>query len=462
MNDIREDLKAFIDGELPEARAREVETAIASDPALLQEVHVMRMLGLEIKRAASEPEVTGATETLAKLRKPRFSFLRLPVLPTAIGTLAIIGIAMIVYPLTQGAMESAKSETTDAKLPAAARKMVGADAKSSGFNPTTNEGLNDGGGQGDQVEAQDSGSSTSSTPPMGGGSAQTAAPMSEKQDFAKREALSSPGDARALAKNPTVAYRDMSPTDKGGAGGVKMDNYNHTLDSRGTTTPSEVLHKEPKLVRNAEMSVKVPDVQKAQDKIIDVAKKLHGFLSNTNLTTGVDKVPECTVAFRVPVENFDAALIEIRSMGQVISENSKSDDVTAPLADQESRLVTLADQEKSLIAELEKTKDQNRKWQIRNRIADLRTELASIKAQYKALRDIADYSTINLTFRGGPQSEDPKVGESWSGDTWTSAVNGSKGIGRFFGAIGIYLLAYAPFWLPILFIGWLIARKRSA
>src|SRR5262245_35054811 len=99
MKDIREDLKAYIDGELPEARAQEVEAAIASDPALQQEVHFMRMLGFEIKKAAAAAPVQGAAETISKIRKPGFSFGRVPIVPALVTVLFVAGVSAVVFPV---------------------------------------------------------------------------------------------------------------------------------------------------------------------------------------------------------------------------------------------------------------------------------------------------------------------------------------------------------------------------
>lgn len=437
MNDIREDLKAYIDGELPEARAREVEAAIASDPALQQEVHFMRMLGFEIKKATHEAPIKGAAETIAKIRKPKSGLLRLPLIPVAFTALAVMGVSMVIYPMFAGFNDS------EMEIVSFRQDSGAASAAPSTSSEAAVEVQN-------QLQERSYAKTTKSLPLEGGDSLEEDKKSSEM----------------------TFGSSNGSPeTERGlrSGGGLYMDSKGRKIDrdrnrTATTTTPSEAhkVFKQPKLIRNADVSVKVESVHDAQDKISEIAKKLNGFLSNTALNVQADKTAEATTVFRVPVENFEAALIEIRNMGEVLSESSKSDDVTAEVADKESRIVSLADQEKNLIAELSKTKDANLKFQIRSRLDNVRVELTSIKAQYKALRDVADYSTINLRFVGRPQGESARTGANWSDDTWTNATSSSKNVGRFFGAIGMYLLAYAPFWIPVLFVGWLIARRRAA
>ncbi|HEY3781951.1 MAG TPA: hypothetical protein VGL56_12775 [Fimbriimonadaceae bacterium] len=66
---IRDDLKAFVDNELPAERAEEVRLAIEQDPALQQEVTFMKLLSREIQESAAEPEIKGAAEVIDVVRK---------------------------------------------------------------------------------------------------------------------------------------------------------------------------------------------------------------------------------------------------------------------------------------------------------------------------------------------------------------------------------------------------------
>lgn len=456
MKDVREDLKAYIDGELPEARAQEVEAAIASDPALQQEVHFMRMLGFEIKRAASEAPVQGAAATIAKLRKPRASFgfmAKFPVLPALATVILVAGISAVIFPV----FAQSKVAASDSVAMSTARK---------GGAMESENGLK---GTGEATFG--SGASSTSEPQASAGGGMSKSQAAPNQDWYEQGTDTSADQARSRSgfegeadlKDKSDFYRTR---DVDGAGGLTLKTKdNRVIDKKESTiTPTQAhrVYKQPQLIRNADLSVKVESVHKAQSSISDLAKKLNGFVANTALNIQEDRTPEATMTFRVPVENFDAALIEIRNMGEVLAENSKSDDVTADVADKESRIVTYADMEKNLIAELAKTKDANLRFQIRNRLAEVRANLKSIKAQYAALRDVADFSTINLTFVGRPQGEDARQSQGWSDDTWTNATNSSRGIGRFFGAIGMYLLAYAPFWMPVVIVGWIVARKRRA
>lgn len=72
MND---DLKAYVDGELPPDAAERLRVALESDPALREEAEAMRALSSALRRLP-EPEPVGQAATLAALGSRRPSLVR--------------------------------------------------------------------------------------------------------------------------------------------------------------------------------------------------------------------------------------------------------------------------------------------------------------------------------------------------------------------------------------------------
>lgn len=108
MTDIREDLKAYVDGELSESRRIEVEAAIAADPELEREVLLLRRLSYEITQVARDVDVVGANETLARLRKRKT-----PLWAPVFGTAACVLLVVVLYPLVATPTVRAKWTSQD-------------------------------------------------------------------------------------------------------------------------------------------------------------------------------------------------------------------------------------------------------------------------------------------------------------------------------------------------------------
>lgn len=70
---LRQDLKAFLDGELSPARTDEVRKALESDPLLAEEARLLKEIGTAVRQQAWQPAPVGLEATLAKLSGSKVS-----------------------------------------------------------------------------------------------------------------------------------------------------------------------------------------------------------------------------------------------------------------------------------------------------------------------------------------------------------------------------------------------------
>lgn len=381
MNDIREDLKAYLDGELADDRAREVADAIASDPTLQQEADLMKAMSETLKTMAAEPEVGGAQRTLDRVRsRPRrwglgqFAMMG--------GALAVALIAInLVKPGGPGSFESADT--------AVYREMS------------------------------------------------TASPASEP-----------------ASSTPLPAEEGGMP----GRGGAAADKASSAATSPAPIVDVPALN--PLLIRTANLWLKVASASEALAQAEQIAKAQGGFTTSTNHSKTEGTTPSATATLRVPVRNFESTLTALRKLGEVTQDQSNSDDVTTEVADIEARIKVMRAEEESYVTMLRAARRVGELLEIKERLSSVRQQIESLDAQRKALRSQASYSTINVTFTERPKAGEPKPAD-WSGDAWSNAVNGLMSVLRSIGQALIFAFVYAPIWLPILFAGWLIARRMK-
>ncbi len=94
--DIRENLKAFLDGELSPTDAALVAEAIRTDPMLAEEVEVLRSIGNLLLAARSEFEPVGKEELLARFAaKPRRTRMRWLIPCLTAGAVALVFVAAV-------------------------------------------------------------------------------------------------------------------------------------------------------------------------------------------------------------------------------------------------------------------------------------------------------------------------------------------------------------------------------
>jgi hypothetical protein len=382
MNDIREDLKAYLDGELETARAQEVEQALATDPALRQEAELMKAMSETLKAMAPDTPPTGAAKTLDRLRSRRRWNLGQWV--TMGGAIALAVVAINLVRPGGGAMVGADSAVFNEMSAGKAAEAPASTLPSTGDEGIDVSSLRGGGGMGGADKA--------------------------------------PG--RISAPAPIVDAPSLNPL----------------------------------LIRTANLWLKVTSAAEALAQAEQIAKANGGFTTSTNHSKSEGATPSATATLRVPVKTFESALASLRKLGEVVQDQSNSDDVTTEVADIEARIKVMRAEEDSYVTMLRAARRVGELLEIKERLSAVRQQIESLDAQRKALRSQASYSTINVTFTERPKAGEPKK-ENWSGDAWSNAVNGLMSVLRSLGQAAIFAFVYAPIWLPILFIGWLVARR---
>lgn len=431
MNNIREDLKAFVDGELTEARAQEVEAAIASDPVLQQEVHFMRSLGTELNNLKNDPEVAGAQATLDKLRKKPKTDFRVPLYAASAMGLALVG--LFVSPMFMQAKEAAK-KTSIAPMQ---YEMRGGGQKGGSV------------GFGSDALVPDSARPAESYDAL---AKQSPSRRGVAGGLEQRRIAGKENEDKAVINNSATNaewYRD----------GVKAK----PLGDGTSLTGKDVkrLLEGSMMIRDADIAVGVKSAREAKEQLrttIDSWKGDGAKILTTNLNA-TEKETRLVAELRVPESRFEETLDILGKMGTVITEHSASEDVTNQVVDTTVRARSWATELLRLKNELAKSTDRAEKVQLKSKIYEAQLALDSWNTQKEVLDKQTLFSRIHVTF---VQAEDGTlVSDSWSEGSLSNASSGLKSVGRVLGALAIYVLVYIPVWLPLALFGWFMMKKRN-
>ncbi|MBS1714719.1 MAG: DUF4349 domain-containing protein [Armatimonadetes bacterium] len=463
---IRDDLKAFLDGELSPERAAEVQAAIDQDPALRDEVLFMKILSGEIQDASREPQASGADKAVDRVVRSRPTMWKWGAY-AASGVAGLFLIGLVGSKLLPGVPFAGANDAAKAEFAAGAAKsavetasptaapLPQADADratdkerrtelTEGFadpqRPQAEKGADIavGGGGGAPVPSE---SETSNGTQFGdgvvAGKMKTESPveLAKKRVARGRAAGSEQFRQSAGDKAPATSAQPVTP--RQGLGGVETAR---------------------KVVRNADMGVKVKDVRKSVAEVERQVNAMNGFVGDTRYD-GRQDTSTATMQFEVPEKSFVAMLDTLRRLGTVDHENVTGQDVTASIADGKGRITALADEEQNLIKELERARQSDIRLEIRRRLSSVRQDISGLKAQTKALEGLADMSRVSLTLTQSGQL-DESTPNDWFGQTTKGAGDLLGFFGRFIGVGVIYLVFMAPVWLPIAGIVWW-ARKRA-
>jgi uncharacterized protein YceK len=215
-----------------------------------------------------------------------------------------------------------------------------------------------------------------------------------------------------------------------------------------------------KILRNAELTLEVSDPGTAQRKITSIAESLGGFVvlseSKQRQSEGKQDLV-VNVVVRIPAQQFDAALNEIRSQGtSVIQEKATGQDVTEEYIDLEARIRTQKALELQFLEIMKQANKVADALEVQRQIADVRTEIEKLEGRKRFLENRATLSTITVNL----QTPTPiVVSTSGFGRNIREAVADSITVA---GAIVLFLIRFVIVMIPILVLiilpGALLAR----
>lgn len=396
---IREDLKAYLDGELTAERSEEVRLALEQDESLRAEVADMQKITQSLKSSSKEIPADGYQQTMVKIKPAgRSSWIR--VLGYAGGLAAIVLAAGLIGPI---------------------------------FMP----------GSGDAEVAMKRMAETVASSPNAESS-----PSEEFKSEAEMPATSQPPadfDGRGGA---SMSMRDQTSS-----------KAKATSESRPVTSGDSLLDPNRLVIRNGSLGVKVKDVRRAVNDTTQLVAALGGYVESSNFMTVGDD-PQATMSLRIPSKKFEAALTTIRAYGELKSETLSGEDVTAQVSDINARIKTLRQEEEQYRQLMKSARRIDEILDIKNRISNVRQEIESLTAQQKTLGSLAAMSQLQLTFTSG-DVDAVNAPDGWFDETQDSATSLLKTVGRLFAQGLTYIVVLTPLWLPIgVLIWWL--RKRAA
>ena len=173
---------------------------------------------------------------------------------------------------------------------------------------------------------------------------------------------------------------------------------------------------------------------------------------------GADPAPFGTITMRVPATSLDEVTSRLRSsLGEVVSENTSSQDVSQEYVDLKSRLRNMRAEEAALLDLYARARNVRDTLIVRERLSSVRGEIEQVTGRIRYIEDRTEYSTItlNLAEPGAAIGSLRTQGPSFS-QAWETAVEGLVRIGTTAMIASIWL---APF--ALLALAAMALRRRT-
>lgn len=288
------------------------------------------------------------------------------------------------------------------------------------------------------------------------------------RQFSENLGLSTTSSGFAVAPSMMAPSADLAYDEAGG------DSYSGSAKSAeairiGRPTPAPTAgataaEVDQKIIKTANLDLQVKDVPEAAKLTVFKANSRGGFVQESSVSEGSNGRKYGSVTVRVPAENFEELIMDLRQLALVVrNESISGQDVTEQYTDLAARLKNAKAQEATYLAVLAQAKSVEDILKVQNYLGNIRETIERYEGQLKYMENRTSLSTVSVSF-----SEEPSVPvpgkEFRPGTAVTEAWRTLVALAQ---ALLIFLIWFAiiggAFLLPLVLVIWLIVwvvRRR--
>jgi hypothetical protein len=242
-----------------------------------------------------------------------------------------------------------------------------------------------------------------------------------------------------------------------------------TVDSASNVAGGgfETAQVERLVIQNADLSIVVIDPEAKMDEIGKMAERMGGFVVTKNVyqtyTANNVKVPEGNITVRVPAENLEEALEQIKEDAvEVQNENRSGQDVTREYVDLKSRLKTHEQAAEQLSEILDQKTESAEVIEVFNQLVYHREQIEILKGQINYYEEAAALSAVSVRITA-EETLQPLEIAGWrpvgvARDALQSLINFFQGFVNFLIWLIILIIPAGLLLMGLLWVVWRIFR----
>ncbi len=282
-----------------------------------------------------------------------------------------------------------------------------------------------------------------------------------------------PAARKSKAKMEFSESMDMASVMDNGA------NYALTMGApeEDTVTQEKMMQSEAetyerKIITSGSISLEVTDFDNKMESIADLAERNGGYVESSYVDNIInheadgksDKLKTGNITLRLPAARFGSAVEEIKTMGEVINQNTNSIDISEQYYDTATRIDNLTVQENRLRELISKAQNVDEILKIENELNRVRSEIELMSTDIKRWDKQISLSTLYVNLR------EIKAGKLESVNVptvWTKAYNGFVGtinsILRGGEKLFVFIVSAIPYLIilaVLTVIGYIVYKKR--
>jgi anti-sigma factor RsiW len=226
----------------------------------------------------------------------------------------------------------------------------------------------------------------------------------------------------------------------------------------------------PMIIRTAQLSLITKEFDKARANLEAILKRHRGYVGELKAGGATGSGRTFTATLRVPADQLDATLIEVKALGRVESESQSGQDVTSQYVDLQARLANARNTEQRLTELLRnRTGKLSDVLEVEQELDRVGGEIEQMEAERKTMTNQVSFATLNATITEDYQAQLQVVPPSTSTRLSNAAVEGYRGMADGVVSLALFLLSIGPsllLWGAILFfpvrLVWKKVRRSAA
>ncbi|SDH40407.1 DUF4349 domain-containing protein [Nonomuraea jiangxiensis] len=263
-----------------------------------------------------------------------------------------------------------------------------------------------------------------------------------------------PAQAPALAAESATSQKALPTAQARDQGGGGKDG--------GIVSNVEVTQQQRQVIYIGTMAVRAKQVSTAVQQAKGIVTAAGGYLSKEETSSADDSQDTATLEFKIPPDKYAAVVGRLgKDLGEQVSMNQGTEDVTLKVADVESRLKSAQRSLESLRELMKRADTIGQVLEVEREISSREADLESLQAQQKELAAQVSMATLTLQLVGpAAVIEEPEeepagfLGGLKTG--WDSLVSFTRGLLTLFGV----LLPWMIFLLPVMAVIVFLTRRN--
>ena len=205
----------------------------------------------------------------------------------------------------------------------------------------------------------------------------------------------------------------------------------------------------PMIAHAAELAIATKDFAHSRSSLEEILERHHGYAAKLRMV-GQPTASTLTATLRVPSSEFTAAVIDLKTLGNVEQEEQMADEITQQRADLEARLVNAQNTLARLQGILAKGGKIHNLLEVQRQLANVSAEVARLEAERVSTEHRVIFAQVLLSLR----EEMKPPAESLKAEFRSAAMAGLSDALSSMSAIVLFVISRGPvtiLWVALVF-----------